>query len=240
MTVREITPLSAEQRELVTGSMQVVDKVARALARRYGTLAAFDDMVSMGREGLVQAARVYDSGLGVPFSTFATYRIQGAILDGIRKEAGRAREIRIAAHAAATEFFAVQSDRTDVMTDTEEAQRERLDSFAANAAAAMFAGLIGAQSRRSAAGDEDSTAARDQRTRAIASLERASAELNERDRKLVDLHYKQGIDLKDVAGVLGVSYATVRRYHTAVIQRLAARLRTLGVDNAPPASTRAE
>jgi len=240
VTVRELLPLTANQRELVERSMPVVDKVARILARRYATLVGYDDMLAMGREGLVQAARAYDPALGVPFSTFSTYRVQGAILDGIRKEATRAREARIAAHLAASEFLAVQVDDTNVMTDTEEAQRERLDAFAADTAAAMFAGLVGAESRRAAGGGEEAAATRQQRTRALSALERASSELSERDRKLIDLHYMQGLELKEVAGRLGVSYASVRRYHSTVVQRLAARLRTLGVHQAPPPSTRAE
>lgn len=49
----------------------------------------------------------------------------------------------------------------------------------------------------------------------------------------LELHCGREKELKEVATELGVSYATVRRYHAGVIGRLAARLRAAGVHEAP-------
>jgi RNA polymerase sigma factor FliA len=233
--VREIVPLNAQQQELVKSALDVVDKVARLLAPRYESLVGFDDLLAMGREGLVQAARTFDAALGVPFSTFATYRVQGAMLDGIRKEAGRAREIGLVARIAAAEVLAVQREAdVDIMTDSEAAQRERLQSMADGLTAAMFAGLVGAASKRNAMASDEAAVRRQQRERAIAALREATSSLSERDRRLLEMHYDEQRDLKEVAGELKVSYASVRRYHTAVIERLAARLKSRGVREPPP------
>jgi RNA polymerase sigma factor for flagellar operon FliA len=45
----------------------------------------FEDLVSDGAEGLLQAARRFDPTLGVKFTTYAHCRIEGAILDGVRR-----------------------------------------------------------------------------------------------------------------------------------------------------------
>ena len=98
-------------------------------------------------------------------------------------------------------------------------------------------GIIGAASRASMRSDEDAAAARDSRAKAFALLERALAELDERDRRIVELHYREGHELREVATMVGVSYATVRRYHAGALDRLGARLRGGGLKARPsPAS----
>src|ERR1035437_5240084 len=44
-----------------------------------------DDLVAYGQMGLAEAARDYDPGRETQFSTFAYYRIRGAIYDGLAK-----------------------------------------------------------------------------------------------------------------------------------------------------------
>jgi RNA polymerase sigma factor FliA len=44
-----------------------------------------DDLIGYGQVGLVQAARDFDATRGTKFSTFAFYRIRGAIFDGVNK-----------------------------------------------------------------------------------------------------------------------------------------------------------
>jgi RNA polymerase sigma factor for flagellar operon FliA len=48
----------------------------------------FDDVVSWGTMGLVEAAGRFDPARGAQFRTYAHLRIKGAILDGIRREFG--------------------------------------------------------------------------------------------------------------------------------------------------------
>ena len=140
MSVRELVPLGPQQQELVARNIAVVDKVVRMLSRRYGALLGQDEMAAAGREGLTRAAAVYDASLGVSFPQFATFRVQGAILDAARKAIGAKREVTVlAAHSALCDYLGVQRDTSDVMTDTEDAQRSRLHAMAAGAAASLFA-----------------------------------------------------------------------------------------------------
>jgi RNA polymerase sigma factor for flagellar operon FliA len=43
-----------------------------------------DELVGLGAQGLVDAARRFDAGRGVPFAAYARPRVQGAMLDGLR------------------------------------------------------------------------------------------------------------------------------------------------------------
>src|SRR5439155_8319416 len=44
----------------------------------------FDDLVAYGTQGLLEAADRYDGKHGASFTTFAYYRVRGAIFDGLR------------------------------------------------------------------------------------------------------------------------------------------------------------
>ena len=62
-----------------------VDVIARIVGRRLRSgRVSLDDLRAFGREGLLDAARTYDDGSGVPFGYWAELRIRGAILDGLK------------------------------------------------------------------------------------------------------------------------------------------------------------
>jgi RNA polymerase sigma factor for flagellar operon FliA len=62
-----------------------VDVCARMVWRRLRSgSVTLDDLRAFGREGLLDAARTFDDGSGVPFGYWAEVRIRGAILDGLK------------------------------------------------------------------------------------------------------------------------------------------------------------
>ena len=80
-------PRLPEVLERFHSHLDLVDLVARQLARELGRSAELDDLRSMGHQGLLEAARRFDEGRGVTFRRFANYRVRGAMLDGVRKSA---------------------------------------------------------------------------------------------------------------------------------------------------------
>ena len=50
----------------------------------YSTILQYEDLLSCGLQGLLEAHRTYDCDRGVKFSTYALPRIRGAILDALR------------------------------------------------------------------------------------------------------------------------------------------------------------
>lgn len=57
-------------------------------AEKAGKLGDFDNIYGDAALGLLNAIRNYDPQEGVKFETYATYKIRGAILDGVRKMTG--------------------------------------------------------------------------------------------------------------------------------------------------------
>ena len=75
---------SRDQR--VVDHLHLVPPIARAVRAALRSHVELEDLVAYGTEGLLAAASRFDATRGVPFEAFARLRIQGAIVDGIRKE----------------------------------------------------------------------------------------------------------------------------------------------------------
>ena len=76
----DISALLAEYKPLV-------DQIAATQFRKLpaGALVQFNDLAQAGSIGLLQAAANYDSRHGTSFKTYAHIRINGAIIDEIRR-----------------------------------------------------------------------------------------------------------------------------------------------------------
>jgi RNA polymerase sporulation-specific sigma factor len=68
---------------LIESYQPLVFKVAMQLRLREAIVM---DMIQEGTVGLIEAVERYDPGRGVRFSTFATYRIRGRILNALHRE----------------------------------------------------------------------------------------------------------------------------------------------------------
>jgi RNA polymerase sporulation-specific sigma factor len=68
---------------LIESYQPLVFKVAMHLRLREAIVM---DMIQEGTVGLIEAVERYDPGRGVRFSTFATYRIRGRILNALHRE----------------------------------------------------------------------------------------------------------------------------------------------------------
>lgn len=77
------TPQLREQ--LIVSYAQLVKLVAGRLSMYLGNNVEYDDLVSYGVFGLIDAIDKFDMAKNVKFETYASLRIRGSILDQIRK-----------------------------------------------------------------------------------------------------------------------------------------------------------
>ncbi|MEX2182493.1 MAG: sigma-70 family RNA polymerase sigma factor [Gemmatimonadaceae bacterium] len=80
--------------ELVRIHAGLVHFLARRLARALGDSVELDELVSAGQFGLMQAVEAFDPARGIAFSTFATARVRGAMLDEMRRADPVTRTVR--------------------------------------------------------------------------------------------------------------------------------------------------
>ena len=78
-------PTQALREQLIIEYSQLVKLVAGRLSMYLGHNVEYDDLVSYGIFGLIDAIDKFDLTKNVKFETYASLRIRGAILDQIRK-----------------------------------------------------------------------------------------------------------------------------------------------------------
>src|ERR1035438_7618713 len=74
-----------QRNELVMRELPQVYYVAARIRERLPKQVEMEDLVQAGVIGLLEACRSYDESKDAQFSTFAKFRIRGAILDSLRK-----------------------------------------------------------------------------------------------------------------------------------------------------------
>ena len=110
-------PSTDSRDQRVVDHLHLVPPIARAVRAALRSHVELEDLVAYGTEGLLAAASRFDTTRGVPFEAFARLRIQGAIVDGIRKEGwfGRRAYRRLTAARVGTVDSAANDPRSAVV-----------------------------------------------------------------------------------------------------------------------------
>ena len=82
------------RRRLLDQHLGLVHHIARQIAERVPDGVELDDLVSAGALGLVLALESFEPERGLAFSTYATPRIRGSILDDLRSRDWVPRSVR--------------------------------------------------------------------------------------------------------------------------------------------------
>src|SRR3954470_7299495 len=111
--------MAADRDRLVEQHLSLVQAIAAKLKRTLGRTIEFEDLVAYGTKGLLEAADRFDPAQGASFTTFAYYRVRGAMLDGLRTMGwySRADYARYRAEERANEYLQNQSDREGATKD---------------------------------------------------------------------------------------------------------------------------
>jgi RNA polymerase sigma factor for flagellar operon FliA len=83
-----------DREQLVQRFVPLVKRIAYHLMARLPANVQFDDLVQNGMIGLLDALERFEDGFGAQFETYATQRIRGAMLDGLRENDWLPRQLR--------------------------------------------------------------------------------------------------------------------------------------------------
>ncbi len=218
--------MNEERAALVERHLDLARRAARVFYPRVREHVELDELIAMANVGLVEAATRYDPALGASFRTFAWYRVQGAIVDGLRRMTNLPRRVwaQIVVLRATADYLEAQASRGGVARATE-GERTTADKLrevkdAIGAIRTMY--VVAIDSVPAEMMPSDAPAIDDQlgRRRQAARLTEALAKLPERERTLLDKHYREGKTLLDAGIELGMSKSWASRLHARAVDRL--------------------
>jgi RNA polymerase sigma factor for flagellar operon FliA len=223
--------MAAEERDrLIEQNLSLVNALAGKLKRSLGKSIEFDDLVGYGSKGLIEAAERFDSRQGVSFTTFAYYRVRGAMLDGLRTMGwySRADYARYRAEERANEYLQNLSEREGAALSATPAPAQRKPD--ATATLAEIHEILGGVAtvhitslEAASSMADDRLPAPDQdleRLQSNTRVREALATLPEKERRLMDLYYFGEKNLEEAGAELGLSKSWACRLHARAVALL--------------------
>jgi RNA polymerase sigma factor for flagellar operon FliA len=217
---------------LVEGHLELSRRAAAMIFPRVRGYIEFEELVSLANAGLTEAASRFDPTRGASFTTFAWYRVQGSILDGLRRATHLPRRTwaKLVALRAASDYLENRAER--------ETAAARKGAPPPSGAAALTAvrdamsairtmyvtSLEGLREDRGFdPGGEPGTIADQIDSNRLAERLRAALDrLPERERELMKKHYWEGKNLLEAGAELGISKSWASRLHAQAVERLRA------------------
>lgn len=180
----------------------------------------FADVYQSACIGLIQAIDRYDPSQAVQFTTYATYRVQGAVLNDIKTYSELQQQI---AARGRNRCERLESQRPDHVTPA--SSRETIVEALAAVSMGLAIGFMLEDSSVYAETDEaamapDSGYETLAWKQAQASLQQQVDALPESERKVLAYHYFQGLTFANVAALLGVSRSRVSQIHKQGLMQL--------------------
>jgi len=241
----------AERERVLMEQLPQVRYIARRIHERLPRHVPFEDLVHAGVVGLIDAHSKFDQSKHVQFSSYAKFRIRGAILDSLRELDWSPRELRRKGRQVEEAYSQLASrlGRTPSENDLAREMGLPLDQLQALLAEldTLDVGSLRVESPNTGkeedladsvpAKPEDTPFSQCLRSEVKHLLAQAISELPEKEQRVLSLYYFEELTMKEVGAVLGIGESRVSQIHSLAMVRLRARLSFLDT-NADPGRAR--
>lgn len=226
---------------LIVAYSPLVKYVAGRLSSGLPQTVDTADLVSYGVFGLIDAIDKFDPDRGIKFETYAIARIKGAIIDELRAMDWVPRSVRARAREFEAAYIALENRLKRVPSDAEIAEEMGVTprELQAILTRLSYSSVISFEEIWSPSADHEERSdplgsIADERaedpvrlfeTSELKQILAAAIErLPEREKSVIALYYYEGLTLKEIGAVLGVTESRVSQMHTKAVLRLRARL----------------
>ncbi|HPF70547.1 MAG TPA: FliA/WhiG family RNA polymerase sigma factor [Candidatus Krumholzibacteria bacterium] len=226
------------RRELVNIYARIVKYVAGRMAIGLPHYVEFNDLVSAGLLGLIQAVDKFDHTRGIKFETFAIPRIRGSILDELRSQDWFPRSLRRKAKQLEEAYATLEARLGRPATDAEVAREldiplDEFDGMIGEVSIATIMSLdaetgdddnatsLGEYLPDPATEDVEAVLARQEMKDLIG---KRMGELPEKEQLVLVLYYYEELTLKEIGEILDVTESRVCQIHTKAILRLKSKI----------------
>ena len=216
----------------------LVKLVAGRLSMYLGYNVEYDDLVSYGIFGLIDAIDKYDYAKEVKFETYASLRIRGALLDQIRKMDWIPRTIRQKQKRIDAVCKDIETRLGRSATDEEIASELGIsdDEYLEWQSQMKITNVVSLNEYMEqgaevpAEGNQFTTARFDSPEENIEKeelkkvLEESLEQLTEKEKKVILLYYYEDLTLKEISNVLEVSESRISQLHTRALQKMKTKM----------------
>ncbi len=240
-------PTPQLRRRLIEAYAPLARYVVDRMNVRPGPSMGYDDLLSQALVGLIDAVDRFDPGRGIKFETYAYHRIRGAVMDMLRDMDWLPRSLRQRETDLAAAFTRLQGSLGCAPSDDQLAQAmgisvEELDAIAQDLAFQAMHSLDEAIAGTSGGSQNihgwedaalvdsipDPQAASPQehaeRQAERDLLAKAVEALPDAERTVVSLYYYEGLTLKEIGRVMGVTESRACQIHGKAILRMRAHI----------------
>ena len=237
----------ADRERILMEQLPQVRYIARRIHDRLPRHVAFEDLVHAGVVGLIDALNKFDLTKHVQFSSYAKFRIRGAILDNLRELDWSPRELRRKGRLVESTYAHLSGKLGRAPDENEIAQEmgihlKELQSLLAELDGLELGSLRVESPRDGKEEDltdyipskpEETPFFQCLRSETKHLLENAISELPEKEQRVLALYYYDELTMKEVGVALGIGESRVSQIHSLAMVRLRARLNFLNLATAP-------
>lgn len=228
----------AERERILMNQLPQVRYIARRIRERLPRHIALEDLVHAGVVGLIDALHKFDPSKHVQFSSYAKFRIRGAILDSLRELDWSPRDLRRKARALQEAHTRLSGALGRVPTETELAAELGLELRAFQSLLTELDGLEIGSLRVQSPSDgreedlcehisnppEETPYFQCLKSELKQLLAQGIDELPEKERQVLSLYYYEDLTMKEVGQDLGIGESRVSQIHSIAVIRLRTRL----------------
>lgn len=193
-----------------------------------------DDIMSLGLQGLFDALTKFDPGRDLKFDTYASFRIRGTIIDGLRKEDWLSRSSRDKSKKLKQEIEKLEQKWMRHVTPEEIAKHMGIavDEVYQTMHEQYFSNILSIDQKLQDDDEEneqtfvlkdDETKTPEQKTvmdELIGDLTEKIKELNENEQLVLTLFYTEGLTLTEIGSVLSLSTSRISQIHSRALFKL--------------------
>lgn len=229
---REQGDLEAKK-ELIEKYLPLVDYVTNRMAIGLPKSVIRDDLASNGVMGLIDAIEKFDYLRGLQFETYASWRIRGAIIDGLRQDDWVPRSVREKAKRVEDAYQHLEQQYMRSVTDAEislylqVSEKEFLNMLQDISVATVFSLEDPIREEESETRltllIDDKAKNPDHKVHEFylkESLVKGIERLTEKERTVVSLFYYEELSLSEIAEVMSLSPSRISQLHSKAILRL--------------------
>ncbi len=223
---------SVLREQIIIEYVPLVKLVAGRLSIYLGSNVEYDDLVSYGIFGLIDAIDKFDYGKGIKFETYASLRIRGAILDQIRKLDWIPRSVRQKQKAIDAAIKKLETEKGSSYTDEDIAKELGIteDEYVNWQGQTNISNISSLEDFLEQGNEVRSSGnpayMRIEPENVIMekemkkSLVEALDSLTEKERNVVLLYYYEELTLKEISRAMSVSESRVSQLHSKALKKM--------------------